>query len=272
MKGLLDYIPGNSFLHKMNPISKLLVALCLCITAFISSSYFFLILLICINILLSFLGNINYDKIINFKIIFKFDGNGLFIRVLGLFKGLLKISVFLFVLQVLLIRSGEPVIKITNSFYFTDKGFNNGFILLLRLISATLPLSIMISVTNISDLSNTLIKYCHLPYKYVFTFTTAIRFIPVFASELSFIMDAQNSRGVEFNVKNPIKKLALILPLCIPLLVSSVRRIDSVSISTELRGFHLRNSNSCSKSYSISFIDITMIVFSIALIVLSILF
>lgn len=263
MKGLLDYLPGDSFLHKMNPISKLLTALCLCIASFTSSSYIFLISLILVNVLLGFLGDVSH---------FHLEKNGVLKRTLGLLKGLIKISLFLFVLQVLIIRSGNPVIKITNSFYFTDNGFNNGFILLLRLISATLPLSIMISVTNISDLSNTLVKYLHLPFKYVFTFTTAIRFIPVFASELSSIMDAQNSRGVEFNVKNPFKKLALILPLCAPLLVSSVRRIDSISISTELRGFHLRNSESCSKSYRISLVDIMMILFSVCLIVLSILF
>jgi energy-coupling factor transport system permease protein len=103
----------------------------------------------------------------------------------------------------------------------------------LRMIAATLPLAIMLSVTQVSDLSGMLVEKLHVPYKYVFAMTTSMRFIPIFAAEAADIMAAQTSRGVDFDTKNFLRKIRLILPLCVPLLLSSVERIDRGAISAE---------------------------------------
>ena len=132
-------------------------------------------------------------------------------------------------------------------------------------MGATLPLSILISVTNLNDLSNTLVKYLHIPYKYAFTFTSAIRFIPIFSTEMSGIIESQQARGVDFEVKNPFKKLGMILPLCFPLLISSVRKIESTATAAELRGFYFRTRKSCSKSYKIHFRDIVFVILGVGI-------
>ena len=173
-------------------------------------------------------------------------------------------SIFLFILQLLVIRKGEPVFMI-GSFALTDIAFQKAILLVLRLMGATLPLSILISVTNLNDLSNTLVKYLHIPYKYAFTFTSAIRFIPVFSTEMSGIIESQNARGVDFEVKNPLKKLGMILPLCFPLLISSVRKIESTATAAELRGFYFRTRKNCSKSYKIHFRDIVFVILGAAI-------
>lgn len=263
MKGFLDYLPGNSILHKSHPLAKLTVAIAICAAAFVSSSYIFLGSLILLNLLLGLIGDSNTNK--NERK----NRPGVFKRTIGIFKGLFKVSIFLFILQILLIRKGEPVLAI-KSFAITDRGLNNGALLVLRLIAATLPLSIMITVTNLSDLSNVLVNNLHLPYKYAFTFTTAIRFIPLFGNEMNNIMEAQISRGVDFETKNPFKKIALVLPLCVPLLLSSVRKIDSTSVATELRGFHLRKKGSNSKSYKFRFMDFAFVLFALAILAVGI--
>ena len=257
MKGFLDFLPGHSILHKLHPLSKLFIAVIICASAFVSSSYIFLGSLILLNLLLGLAGDGGCPK--------GEEKPGVFKRTRGLFKGLVKVSIFLFILQILLIRDGENVIGIGN-FYLTDKGLNNGALLVMRLIAATLPLSIMITVTNLSDLSNVLVNTLHMPYKYAYTFTTAIRFIPVFGNEMNNIMEAQISRGVDFETKNPFKKIALVLPLCVPLLLSSVRKIDSTAIATELRGFHLRKPGCAAKEYKFSAADFTSVIFGIAVI------
>ena len=124
--------------------------------------------------------------------------------------------------------------------------------LVLRLSCATLPLAIMLSVTKLGDLSNALVEKLHIPFKYAFTMTTAIRFIPVFAAEMAGIMEAQVSRGIELDTKNPFRKIALVLPLCAPLLVSSVRKTQSLAIAAYLRGFKFRKKGSCLKKYDYS--------------------
>ena len=104
-----------------------------------------------------------------------------------------------------------------------------------------------------------MVKYLHIPYKFAFTFTSAIRFIPVFSIEMNGIIESQQSRGLDFEVKNPFKKFGMILPLCFPLLISSVRKIEATAIAAELRGFYLRTRKCCTKSYKIHLRDIIFI-------------
>ena len=229
MKGFLDYLPGESILHKKHPLVKILVSILICAASFCSSNFFYLIGILVFNILLAVVGNSGRH------------GNGLLLRTLGILKGLVKMSIFLFILQLLVIRKGEPLFKI-GSFAITDIAVQNGLLLVLRLIGATLPLSILISVTNLNDLSNAMVKYLHIPYKFAFTFTSAIRFIPV-----------------DFEIKNPFKKVGMILPLCFPLLISSVRKIESTATAAELRGFYLRTRACCTKSYKMHLRDFVFI-------------
>ena len=251
MKGFLDYLPGGSVLHKMHPLVKIFVSILICAAAFCSSNYFFLLGIILFNILMGVIGN---GK----------ERNGLLARTFGILKGLIKMSIFLVILQLLVIRKGDPLFMI-GSFAITDVALEKALLLVLRLIGATLPLSILISVTNLNDLSNTLVKYLHIPYKYAFTFTSAIRFIPVFSTEMSGIIESQQARGVDFEVKNPFKKFGMILPLCFPLLISSVRKIESTATAAELRGFYLRTRACCTKSYKVHFRDLVFMFMGAAL-------
>ena len=251
MKGLLDYLEGDSVLHKLHPLTKITASILICAAAFCSSNIFFLLGIIVLNLLLGVIGN---GK--------KGHHNGLFKRVCGILKGLFKMSIFLFILQVLVIRTGTIIVHIGPKFGFTDVAIRNGLLLVLRLTAATLPLSTLISVTNLNDLSNTMVKNLHIPFKYAFTFTSAIHFIPVFAREMNGIMESQKARGIDFEIKNPFKKFAMILPLCLPLLISSVRKIESTATAAELRGFYLRNSKTCIKVYKIHVSDIFFLLIS----------
>lgn len=246
MKGLLDYIPGNSLFHKMNPVTKLFFAFVICICCFVSSNIFVLVGFLALDLIVGIMCGISG-------------------RTFSLLKGLIKISIFLFLLQVLFIRTGNVIYE-WKFIRVTDNGFWNALRLVLRLSCATLPLAIMLSVTKLGDLSNSLVEKLHIPFKYAFTMTTAIRFIPVFASEMAGIMEAQVSRGIELDTKNPLKKNSLILPLCAPLLVSSVRKTQSLAIAADLRGFKFRKKGSCLKKYNYEARDILCYVFSFALI------
>lgn len=190
---------------------------------------------------------------------------GVFDRAAGMLKGLLKLSVFLFVLQLLFVRTGAPLLSLP-PLLVTDRGVMTGLRLVLRLIGATMPLALLLSVTQMSDLSGVLVQRLHVPYKYAFTLTTAIRFIPVFANSLSGIMEAQTARGVAFDTKNPFKKLGLILPLCMPLLISSVGRIHDTAAAAEMRGFTLRTRESQSRRYTFNSGDLFAALIAAALV------
>ena len=124
----------------------------------------------------------------------------------------------------------------------------------------------MLIVTKLNDLANACVEKLHIPYRYAFTFTTALRFVPVFSQEMNAIIEAQTARGVEYDTKNPIKKLKLMLPLCAPLLISSVGKTDATALAAEQRGFYLRTRESSYKRYPFAACDIAVFIVCIALI------
>jgi energy-coupling factor transport system permease protein len=122
-----------------------------------------------------------------------------------------------------------------------------------------LPLMLLFAITGMNDLCNALVKRLHLPYRYAFIVTTAFRFVPIFATEFHDIQDAQKARGVDFDTKNVLRKLKLIAPLCVPLLVSSLKKVDVSAMSAEMRGFELRSYQSGYKEYPFSARDLVTI-------------
>ena len=133
-----------------------------------------------------------------------------------------------------------------------------------------MPLALMLSITRMNDLSNVLVGTLGIPYKYAFSLTTAIRFIPVFTAAMAGIIEAQTARGVSFDTRNIFKKIGLIFPLCVPLLVTSVRKIEGAAISAELRGFNLRKRESGYKNYPIRAADIGVFLFAVTVAVLGV--
>ena len=228
MKDLLQYTPGDSLIHRLNPLTKILLTAAICAAAFISDSLPFLLCLLALDLLIGFTAGVAQ-------------------KALGIFRGLVKIAAFLFVLQTLLMRRGTPVFWIV-----TDQGLLTAAKVVLRLMVVCMPLALVLAVTRVSDLANALVQVLHVPYKYAFTLTTAIRFIPQFLAEMNDIMEAQTARGVEFDGAKGLKKLGMILPLCAPLLISSVRRTDAIAVAAEVRGFTLRTAQSGYKQYRFS--------------------
>jgi energy-coupling factor transport system permease protein len=236
MTGLLDYVPGGSFLHRLNPLTKLVLSFGLCASCFAADSVFTVLGIMALDMILAASG-------------------GVFGRSLKTFLSLIKLSIVLFIVQILFVREGTVLVSLPPLILITGTGLRFSLLFVSRLIAATLPLTIMLSVTRMSDLSNVLNRLLRVPYKYTFALTTAIRFIPLFAEEMEAIIEAQIARGVDFDTKNFFKKIRLLLPLCVPLLVSSVRRIEGGAISAELRGFNFRTPSSGYKRYPIKTAD-----------------
>jgi energy-coupling factor transport system permease protein len=241
MNTLFQYVPGNSLIHRMNPVAKLFLTVVICAAAFITDRLWFLAGLLAVDLLIGLIAGVAQ-------------------RTWHIFRGLLKIAGFLFLLQVLLIRRGTPVLWI-----ITDEGLLTAGKVVLRLVVVCIPLALVLAVTRITDLTNALVQVLHVPYPYAFTLSTAIRFIPQFLEEMSGIMEAQTARGVAFDKAKGLKKFSMILPLCAPLLISSVRRTDLTAAAAEARGFRLRTRTSGYKQYPFTAIDYGALAFCLLL-------
>lgn len=247
MLNIIDYVEGAGLLHRLNPVTKLALAAAIIIATFISSSYLVLISLLLLTFALA-----AYAGVAN--------------KLMSLMKLLIPLALVMFVLQTIFMQVGDPVIL-----WIKSEGLRSALIAVLRLVGVALPLILMLSVTKLTDLANACVEILHIPYQYAFTFTTALRFVPVFSQQMNAIMEAQTARGVEYDTKNPIKKMQLMLPLCIPLLVSSVGKTDASALAAEQRGFYLRNRQSSYKRYPLVGRDYAVFALSVALIVISVL-
>jgi energy-coupling factor transport system permease protein len=241
MKGFLDYVSGDSALHALNPLTKLIIAFGLCSACFLTQNHLVVVGVGIFNLCLASMA-------------------GILDRSLRILAALVKMSVVLFIVQVFFVRQGGVLLSLPGGVYVTDLGVSFSGLFALRLIASVMPMALMLSITRMSDISNVLVRTLRIPYKYTFVLTTAIRFIPLFSEEMSGIMEAQVARGVEFDTRDFFKKLRLLLPLCVPLLISSVRKIEGGAISAELRGFNLRTRTSGYKRYGFGKKDAAMLV------------
>lgn len=250
---LLNYVPGNSFLHRLNPLTKLLAAFlygaaCIMCTSILGQLFFITFILV-----VSMIAGVGK-------------------RGLHLVKMLFILGFLMFILQVIFVRDGAPLLVVGNVTICTTGGLTSAFLMSLRIIATMLPLMILFAVTQMNDLCNALVKKCKVPYRYAFIVTTAFRFVPLFTSEYHAIEEAQKARGVEYDTKNIVKKLKLVVPLVVPLLVSSIKKVDSSASSAEVRGFHLRTVKSGYKEYPFHVTDGVVVLFLAALIIVSALF
>ena len=240
MDTVFSYVPGTSVLHRMNPVFTFLCAFLVCIAAAVSTNHLFVLALIVVQLLLS-------------------STAGVFKKSAKLVLGLGSLALIVLVLQVVFVRTGT-VFAAFGPLMITSDGLLSGLLVVLKVVCMVLPLSLAFMVTPMNDLTNELVSKCHLPYKYAFTFTTAVRFIPLFMEEMSGIMEAQKARGVQFDTRNVARKFALMVPLTVPLLVSSVKKTDTIAIGAELRGFSLRGATSAYRQHGVSARDIVAVV------------
>lgn len=219
------YIPGNSFVHRMDARAKLFC-----------SFYFIGIIFLCNN-WQSFvlMGLFTLGAIALSKVSFSFFLKGL--------RPLLLLIVFTVLLQVLFSVGGTVyfhwgVINITST------GVANAVTIMVRFILIIFMSTLLTLTTTPLSLSDA-IEYLLQPLK-VFRFpahevalmlSIALRFVPTLMDETEKIMNAQRARGVDFSEGSILQRLKAVVPLLIPLFVSAFNRADELAIAMEARGY-----------------------------------
>lgn len=235
MRGFLEYIPGDSLPHRLNPVAKVLFAVLFAIACFCSSDLLFLAIMFAAAIALA-------------------ASCGLMTQTAGLMKAVLVFSLLLAILLLFTTPTGSLLIQLPWGYIGTGSVLA-AIATILRLEAAAIPLFLVFYVTKMSDLSNAFVKVLRVPYRYAFTFASTVHFIPVFMNDMAAIMEAQTARGIQFDQGGILKKIRLMAPLCVPLLVNSVRKTNSAAIAAEVRGFDLRTRESGFKEYPMKATD-----------------
>jgi len=218
---MVEYIKKDSFIHRLNPMTKIAWTLAVLAMCFIFDSPFAILLILLSNMAAAAVG-------------------GIFKNILPVIKGLFVFSLLLILFQIFLVTDGRTLfyaIPYFNMGRVTDVGLQLSITMSLRMLATVSTIPILMMTTPMTDIAAVLVEKFKIPFKYAFMFITALRFIPTFIGEMEQILQAQMSRGYSSDTKNPFKKLIIIIPLAIPLLVSSVKKAEKTAISMEVRGF-----------------------------------
>lgn len=250
MAGFLEYVPGNSFIHRMNPVAKIACALLISVSCFCTTNLVFLCGVLVLDFVLA--ASCRMTR-----------------QAAGLAKAVAAFSIVLALIALLTTPRGDVLLELPWGYLGTGS-IIAAITVVIRLVACAVPLFLVMYVTQLNDIANAFCKILHVPYKYAFTFTSAVHFIPVFMNGMSQIMEAQTARGVEFD-GSFAKRVRLMVPLCVPLLVSSVRKTNSAAIAAEVRGFNLRTCRSGFKEYPFAGLDAVCLIVSAALIPLALL-
>jgi energy-coupling factor transport system permease protein len=125
-------------------------------------------------------------------------------------------------------------------FPITDYGIERGLSVALRFLLVILSSMLFVGTTDPTLLAHSL-TWLRIPYRYTFSLVIALRFLPLFESENQIVRMAQKSRGIQPEVGGLGKILRTIQYTFFPHLVSSLSRVESLSISMDGRGFGYSN-------------------------------
>ena len=250
MNGFLEYVPGDSFLHRLNPVTKVVFAIVFAIACFCTGNLVFLCLMLAFGVAMA-------------------ASCSMMRQTAGLMKAVLVFSMVLAVLLLLTTPKGDLLVQLPWGYIGTGSVLA-AVTTVVRLEAAAIPLFLTFYVTKMTDMSNSFVKVLHVPYKYAFTFASTVHFIPVFMNDMKGIMEAQTARGVEFDQGGLVRKVRLMVPLCVPLLVSSVRKTNSSAIAAEVRGFNLRTRESGYKQYPMTGADWGVLALGVVLLAIAI--
>ena len=119
----------------------------------------------------------------------------------------------------------------------TREGVYDGAATLARVVAIASVSLLFTLTTDPARLVDSLIQVAGLPYRIGYTAYAALRFIPLYDSEVRTIKQAHQIRGVGVNGRGVLPKLSLYRSILVPLLVSGIRRAQATSVAMESRAF-----------------------------------
>ena len=220
-----QFFPGYSVIHKLDPRTKLILSVGFIVSVFLANNpASFLLLALGVMTLVAL-------SRISFKVVFK-----------GI-KPIILILVFTALINVFLTDgTGEPLV----SFWVLEiyeEGIVRAVYMALRVVILIIGSSILLTYTTspialtdgIESLLSPLKKIKVPVHTFAMMMSIALRFIPTLVEETEKIMNAQKSRGADFSSGGLVKRAKALIPILVPLFVSSFKRAEELATAMECR-------------------------------------
>ncbi|MGI6331233.1 MAG: energy-coupling factor transporter transmembrane component T family protein [Zhaonellaceae bacterium] len=225
---VIDYIPGDSFFHKLDPRVKIIMLVLLTLFIFTTKKFLIITVLFVLVLILWLISGIPIAKI------------------KGFLKLLLPIFFFITVIQALF-QVGEtalvdPVVPdfiplIGGSGRITLEGLLFGLVICYRLLTLILLMPLISMTTEVNQMAIGLVKL-GMPYKIAYTATTALNMIPSLEEQVRTIMDAQKLRAFTVFEEGRIHEKLFAYPaLVVPMVIGAMKKSMLVGVAMDARAF-----------------------------------
>lgn len=192
---------GQTFIHKTDPRIRLLLALSLFIVSLLSHSIEDLCFLI-----------------------------GLVTVIIAAAKTLHRFA------KSMVFTAGIAVVAVVLNFVFQPHSPHQAVVFGLRLFAVIASTSLFFLTTTPDELEHVM-KWFKLPSDFVMVFVIAVRFVPVLILDALQIMDAQRSRGLEFDKGNIIERIRKVIPVIVPLIAVALNRSLDLAEAMDSRAY-----------------------------------
>jgi len=247
-----QYFPGNSVVHKLDPRMKIILTVLMIAELFVCKN-FYALLLSCV---------FSVCAVLISRISFRFILKGM--------KSIALIIVFTSLLQILYNSKGTVLfewwkIKITTG------GISTSIFMIVRIIALILVSSLLTYTTSPTMLTDGIerllspLNYVKVPvHTLAMMMTIALRFIPTLIDEIEKITDAQKARGAEIENGNLTERAKALVPIFVPLFVSSFRRAYELAFAMECRCYRGGSGRTRMKQFKLTARDYISLVIVLA--------
>lgn len=219
------YIPIDSLIHRLDPRAKMICLFLLIIAIFIPDSFYAFIPIALILFIALLLAKIGIKMIVQS------------------FKPMIFMMLFLLLINCLTIKTGNLLISIKSFEIYSDAISNSMFVVvrLLLMISVTTLLTATTKPLDLTLAIEWLLKPFELiklpTHEIAMMISIALRFIPTIIEETLRIMNAQKSRGVDFENGTISSKISALLSLIVPLFSVAFERAYELADAMDARGY-----------------------------------
>ena len=224
---MLSYIEHDSPIHALTGAAKLIIFLLWSILVMVSFKTPILLVLAFFGIVFFIISKIRFSDI------------SFIIKMMALFLVLNLAAIYLFAPEqgVEIYQTRTVLFEGTGRFTLTWEQLFYEFNIFLKYITIIPPAMLLMVTTHPSEFAASLSRI-GVPYTAAYSVSLALRYIPDIQRDYEAISQSQQARGLELSKKASwIKRLKRTVPLLLPLIFSSLDRIDIISRAMELRGF-----------------------------------
>ena len=257
---MLSYIKKDSPIHKLTGATKLICFLLWTIAAMITYDTRVLIGLFIAGIIVFKISKIKFEDVsfILYFILFFLLLNALLIFVFSPYQG------------VEIYGSRTDLFHLIGPYTVTKEQLFYELNVILKYF-ATIPMALLfILTTDPSEFAASLNKI-GVSYKVAYTVSIALRYIPDVQRDYKEISFAQQARGIDLSSKEKLsKRIKNSAAILMPLIFSSLERIDKISLAMELRAFGNNKKRTWYNSRKFGKIDYISIVILLMIVAISI--